>query len=261
MQLRTRLSVVATVGLTMVLAACSSSTAPSAPPTPQALATHFDSIYSSLLAQGTEQDSEIADLVAVYVELSPAYGSQDATFNVTTASGTSKWLGYTFEGATTGAGGDSIFYAVIFSDLNLSNVVVTEMEYNSSGVQSGASALAIAGLANGGSSTSFSGSVGVASTGAACAVESGLAAGPVIAEFVGTDAATCTFATFGVSFQASFSPSDNLGALTSVTVSNATFNGLRFMLPAGPSHVAPIPSRLAAAALRLRALTSAHKAR
>src|SRR3984957_20781421 len=65
MQPRSRLyTVLAATGITLALAACSSSTSPK-PPTPHALASPFDSIYSSLVARGDAQESLIGEIVAI----------------------------------------------------------------------------------------------------------------------------------------------------------------------------------------------------
>src|ERR1700722_15068992 len=120
-------TVLATAGLGAP-AACSSSTSPK-PPTPHALASHFDSIYSSLVARGDDQDSLIGDIVAIAAVAPPAYGSPQASFTVTTGSGTATWHGYTIELATTGAGGDSTFATLAFSDNNLSQLIFAEITY------------------------------------------------------------------------------------------------------------------------------------
>jgi hypothetical protein len=255
---RSRLyTVLATAGLG-ALAACSSSSGPKAP-TPQALATHFDSIYSALLSQGTDLDSMIGELVAITAVTPPAYGSQQGSFSVTTGSGAATWKGYTIELASTGNDGDSEFVSVAFSDNNLSQLVFATADYDNGGFEGG-EAVALINLATLGTSISYTGSAGVASVGNTCpTLQSGLASEPVIAQF--TQGATgCEQAKFNIAIAATFP--DSLGALSSVSISNATFDGIRFSAPeSGPSHVAPIPSRIAALGLRLRNFRSAHTVR
>jgi hypothetical protein len=263
MQLRSRpYAVVATAALTaaltLVLAACSSSSTGPTTPTPQQIATHFDSMYSALLAQGTPMDSEIADLLAIAGELPPAYGAPQGSTIVTTASGTQAWNGFTFEVANTGVDGDSSFVTFLYKDLSLSQAIVAETNYNVCG-NTGGEAFAITNLTTGGGDSTYSGSATVASTGsAACTLQSGLAAGPAIVNQFGTYA--CQPATFQVSFQATFFGDENLGALSTVSVSNASFSGVRLYQAVTASTVARIPSRLAAVGARLRALTAeAHR--
>jgi hypothetical protein len=252
-----RYAVVATAALTLVLAACSSSntTGPKTP-TPQALATHFDSLYSAYLAAGTSNDTGIGRYIAEFFEVPPAYGASLSPFTVTTASGTQTWQGFTYEYASTGASGDSTFLTVAFSDLNLSHFVVVETNYNSSGY-TGGNAFAIVNWTHGGPDSTFSGSASLLSTGATCSLQTGLAAGIFITNGVGASTA-CELAKFQVSFQATFAAGDSLGTLSSMSISNDTFNGVRLSNPIAVSHVAPIPSKLAAFGLSLSDLPGWH---
>jgi hypothetical protein len=257
MPLRSRRStVLVTAGVVLTLAACSSSTTPK-PPTPQALASHFDSIYSALNAAQTSEDSTIAEILALTAVTPPAYGSAQSSFTVTTGSGAATWKGYTLELASTGDG-DSSFITAAFSDNNLSQLVFAENDYNACGPEGG-SAIALVGLTKGADDLTYTGSAGLASVGNSCpALQSGLASGPLIAEF--SNGASCEQATFNISIAATFP--DSLGPLSTVTISNATFDGVRLSGTAvGPIHVAPVPSRVAALGLRLRALHMARTAR
>ena len=259
MQPRSRLyTVLATAGLTVALAACSSSSGPKAP-TPQALASHFDSIYSALLDRGTDEDSMIGEIVAITTVTPTGYGSQQGSFSVTTGSGTATWKGYTIELASTGNDGDSEFVSVAFSDNNLSQLVFATADYDNGGYEGG-DALALLNLTTGGNDVTYTGSAGVTSVGNTCPTfQSGLASAPIIAEFT-SGATGCVQAAFNIGIAATFP--DSLGALSTVSISNATFDGIRFSAPeSGPSHVARIPSRIAALGLRLRNLRSAHTAR
>jgi hypothetical protein len=258
MPLRSRRStVLVTAGVALTLAACSSSTTPK-PPTPQQLASHFDSIYSALNAAQTGEDSTIAEIIALTAVAPPAYGSAQSSFTVTTGSGAATWKGYTLELASTGDGGDSSFITAAFSDNNLSQLVFAENDYNACGPEGG-SAIALVGLSKGSDDLTYTGSAGLASVGNSCpALQSGLASGPLIADF--SNGASCEQATFNVSIAATFP--DSLGALSTVSISNATFDGVRLSgTEVGTIHVAPVPSRVAALGLRLRALHMARTAR
>ena len=248
MPLLSRRFVVTTVGLSVVLAACSSSTSPNSS-SPHSLATHYDSIYSALVAAGTSEDSDIAALVAIAIIIPPAYGSPQSLFTVTTGSGTATWKGYTLE--TAAANSDSSFLTAAFSDNNLSQVIFAESDYDASGPVAGG-AVALLDLSTGGNDSTFTGSAVVASIDKTCpALQSGLASAPFLASL--TDQVTaCAQATFNVSFNATFFASDNLGPLSTISVSNATFGGVQLSGSLiGPTHVAPGPSRLAALMLRL----------
>ncbi|HWZ60351.1 MAG TPA: hypothetical protein VNW46_15335 [Gemmatimonadaceae bacterium] len=253
-----RYAVVATAALTLVLSACgSSNTTGPKTPTPQALATHFDSLYSAYLAAGTSNDTLIARYVAFFFETPPAYGAGLASFTVTTASGTQTWKGFTFEGAATSPTSDSTFITVAFSDLNLTQFVVVEGQYNSSGLVSGSALAATGSFATGsGNDSTFTSSASVLSTGATCSQQTGLAAGTTITQFVGYP--SCQLGSFQISFHVTFFASAGLGALSSIAISPTTFNGVRFYGPNSPSHVAPIPSKLAAFGLSLSELPGWH---
>jgi hypothetical protein len=246
-----RHAVVAAATLTLGLAACSSSntTGPSGPTAAQ-LATHFDSIYSALLAQGTSLDSEFAGFVAFGGEAPAAFGAQQASFTVTTQSGTQTWKGLTYEEAFTGSGGDSSFITFLYSDLTLDELMIAETDYPTSG-QPGGEGLVLLNFQTGGFDSTYTGSASVTSTGTtACSLQTGLAADSLInVEFTG---GSCQPATFQVSFQMTFPTADGAGTLSSVSVSNAAFDGVRLYQAAAASHVAHTPSRLAALGMALR---------
>jgi hypothetical protein len=247
MQTRSRqYAVVASVALTMVLAACSSSTSPKQI-TPAQLAEHFDSIYSADLAAGTGLDSNAARNVAELVEVAAAYGGGEASVTVTTASGTQSWkgVGFIFLGTS-----DTEYVSALYPNRDLQQVVISLVDM-SGGVADGFAAASVDGLASGPNDSTITGeTASLLSTGATCSQQSGLAAASVLTGFVGTSVA-CTLAKFQVSFSAVFPAAAGLGALESVSVTNATIIGPMFASTG--SHVVAIPSKGAALALRLRA--------
>jgi hypothetical protein len=254
---------VATTALAATLAACGSgSTSPNGP-SPQSLAEHFDSIYSSLLAQGTAQDTLVALFVAAYVEVGPAYGAHEASFTATTANGTAGWNGFSFEEAVTAADGDSLFYTVAYDNLSLSNFLVTRVLYSNNGTNQGGQALGVLNLSTYNVDSTFSGSSTINSTGNACTLQTGLAADTimtaVLTEQLGAGYA-CQFASFTNNIDVVFPVNAGLGPLETVSITGATFNGVRFSgTGSGASHiVSAIPSRRAAVLQRLEAFWNAH---
>jgi hypothetical protein len=208
------------------------------------------------LAAGTHNDSSYAVAVVQYFEFAPAYGASLASFTVTTASGTQTWKGFTFEGATTvtsGNKGDSVFYTVAFSDLNLTQFVIAQMLYDSTGLAGAAAIASTNFFASSGIDTTFTGSASLLSTGATCSQQAGLAAAAVLTTWAGT-ASNCQLGKFQVSFQATFPAHYGLGALSSISISNTTFNGVRVYQASTASHVAAIPSKLAALGMQLSRL-------
>jgi hypothetical protein len=106
-----------------LLAACSSgtTTGPNGLSAAQ-LATHFDSIYSALLAGGTTADTGAGQAIASYVELGPAYGGVDVPITVTTDSGTQTWRGVAYEEVA--SSGFTSVTTAIYSDRNLSQLII-----------------------------------------------------------------------------------------------------------------------------------------
>jgi hypothetical protein len=236
----------------VVLAACSSSTAP-APITPAQLASDFDGLYSAHIAAGTPADSEAAALIAELFETAAAYGGNEATFTAVTASGSQTW-----HGVEIGAGesdGDTVFYTAVYPNRNLQQAMAALLE-TEDGVPVDSEAVATNtqwttvvedSVVTGATSTA-------ASFGATCSLQTGLAAEAVIASFTGD--ASCTLAKYQTSFSAVFPAAAGLGALESVSVSSATFNG-PFFVSTG-SRVVGIPSKGSAMMARLHALLARH---
>jgi hypothetical protein len=246
----TRGAIVAATALTVGLAACSSSTAPK-PETASQLATHFDSIYASLVGADNGPDSTAAFDLAILIEDSPAYGSLDAPFTITTATGTQTWRGMTFEIAE--SNGDSEFLTAVYNNRNLSQVIFVEQNYTNN-LQTEIDAGATTDLFHSVHEDSVvTGSASLISTGAACQQQSGLAADAFFSEiFAG---GVCESAKFNISFSMTFpdSTAGALGPLTAVSATNATFNGPRFTAIT-PQHVVGIPSRTAAILMRVQAM-------
>jgi hypothetical protein len=243
-------AIVAATALAVGLAACSSSTAPK-PETASQLAVHFDSMYAALVGADNGADSEAAFDLAILVENSPAYGSLDAPFTITTATGTQTWRGLTWEIAE--ASGDSEFLTAVYNNRNLSQVIFVEQDYTNN-VQTEVDAGATTDLFHSIHDDSVvTGSAAVISTGATCALQSGLGAGTFLSElFTG---AACESAKFNISFAVTFpdSTAGALGPLTAVSASNATFSGPRFTAVA-VQRVVAIPSRTAAVLMRVQAM-------
>jgi hypothetical protein len=225
MMARTSLGRVLILAAAGVAAACSSSTAPSAPTAAQT-AEHIDAIYSSLMAAGTSSDTEFAQLIAEYVESSPANGATQSTFNITTASGTQSWQGFSIE---SNDNNDTIFATAVFpAGGNLTNMFISLAAYDASGPEGTLAALvydsagtyevqdAEAMLAN-----------AVTSVGAVCSLQTGLAADSLIESF--TQAATsCNLITATFSASASFTASSALPAgETSISISNVSLRGIQ----------------------------------
>jgi hypothetical protein len=219
------------VALLIGIAACdSSTTAP--PPTPAASAAFFDSIYTASQAKGTYRDSIYADFIAEEFELPPAYGAQQATFEVTTTGGNQRWRGFAY-GASNGTW-DTSFTIAAFSDAKLTNIILIGI---STGPGGGA-ALYTGNFTAGFPDSTIAGSwASSMSVGAPCALQAGLRAAPLLSPL--STGTTCHNATFTLSSKATFLPVAGVGALQVWSISGVTFNGPTFVSPPPSSPARP----------------------
>jgi hypothetical protein len=233
--------VVGSAVVMVALGACGSASTGPAPTTPAQLAAAFDALFVA----DTASNPEAADIIAEYAELSPAYGGNEATFTVTTGSGTQTWRGVAY--GAIGSAPDTAFFITLYPNRDLDQAVV--VVFDGAGGASAQTAATINQFVTVYDGTVSSASGHIVSSGAGCSLETSLAAATLIADWVG-DAGNCVLSTVQVSFAASFPDGDNLGALESVSVSNTTMTGPVFTVGGG-SHVVGIPSKAAALADRL----------
>jgi hypothetical protein len=241
----------ASAGLLGLLAACGgNSTGPTTPP-PIVSAQRLDSIYGRFLAGGTAADSETATLIATLIELGPAYGGQEASFLVTTVGGARQtWYGYTYEAADNA--GDSAFYTAAFSDSLLTNVMLIAQPFGADATPA-AALLLQDNFATSYQDSSITAYALQTAVGESCGLQAGLRAEDVLSAFF--PGALCNYATLGVDAQVTFQAGDNLGALTSWSITAPGFVGPRLIVdPVDLGRVGAAPSRYAAAIARLNAL-------
>jgi hypothetical protein len=241
-----RYAVMASVALTVVLAAaCSSST--TAPLTSQQVAQGLDATYSQLLADGTSQDSEVAYLVAEYIEIGPAFGGNEGVFTAHTASGNQTWYGVGWS-EIENSGVDTVYYAVLYPNRDLQQFVLVGVE---TGADTGHLTLATSNQFTSEAEDSLATlSASTVSSGGTCSLETGLAADSLLTLYTG--GAVCTAGRFQWSFSATFPAAAGLGALESISGSTS-FNGPIFS-PSGGSHFVGIPSKSAAVADLIQSL-------
>jgi len=246
-----RLVALAAATLVLALAACGGSSNSVGPrmPTPAQLAAYFDSIYSANIAAGTPDGSHYAYDVADFLEATPAYGGQRATFMVTTAAGSQMWYGFTYEYKN--VGGDSGLETIAYSDNSLTSIVAIGVNYRNDNADTNL----YADFYQNRFSTRIHDSTvsyasAVVSVGAACSLETGLAADSVLAEY--NAGYTCTNGTFLITASTVFPADAGLGALQSWSISAVTFDGPIYP-ELGAGRVPGAPSRIAAALARLHA--------
>jgi hypothetical protein len=212
------------------------------------LAAHFDTMFQTDSAQGTEGGTEAAQLIAILFEAAPALGGTQSTFTATTSSGTATWHGVALAGVIDAA--DTAYITGIYPNDNLQQAIGVVAYSQSSPVVFG-TANGFSTLATDGTLNSFAGQI--LSTGSACSLQSNLAADPVINQFISNSGFTCLSGVMNISFSVSFPPTDSLGAMSSTSISNATFHG-PVVFPAGGQHVVSVPSKGAALFMKLESL-------
>lgn len=238
----------------LAVGACSSSTAP-APITPGQLAKDFDAIYSSDRSAGTDSSLSAAGVIGAFVELAPTYGGTEATFQMTTASGTQTWHGVGYGVAEFGdcMSGDTEYVFALYPNRNLQQVVIEVLTMSNGTAVNPPEVLAsVDQLLSLGEDSVATGLASVVTSSGSCTQQLGLAADSLYTTYV--DNAPCVPGTFTVSGSASFPAAENLGALGSVSFSNVTFHGPFFTAVVEPSHVVGIPSKASALAQRVAAL-------
>jgi hypothetical protein len=220
--------ILGSTALVLCLTACGSdgAVAPKGP-TPAASAEFFDSIYAAYLSKGTPTDSGAAYIVASVLEFAPAYGARRSTVQVTTAAGVQNWPAFTFAAAYD-AFNDSGFTTIAYSDDGLTNVLLIAQE-EVGGTWSGYAELYQDSLRTFSYTSTVSGVARLLSVGGACGPQAGLRAEAIV--ITRSESLSCRSATYNISATVEFQPAAGLGALQTVSISNASFDGPFFMEP------------------------------
>lgn len=232
---------VAVITAAIAAAACGSdsSTGPKGA-TASATATQLDAVFSARLAAATSGgDSAIAYFIASYFELAPAYGARPASVNVTTGAGTAAWQGFTIElmeqpNGTDANTGDSTFLTVVYPNAALTTALIFETDYDSTGLRVAGADL-IYDTDSVVTTLNIGASVAPHPLGAACALQTGLAADSILTSVTGSYL-TCAAATFTQFATMVFAAAPGLDAsLQNISMSDVTFNGVRFVYAYGTS--------------------------
>jgi hypothetical protein len=216
------LRLAACLAATSVAVACSDSTGPT-PLTAAQIAAHFDSLAVQAIAQSdTNSAFGTRGLVTTLIELPAALGALPATVSVTTANGVESWKAYeilaiTAPGATT----DSSFAVLMFRDADAHTALIAFFDstgtINEGGLITG-DTIAV-------NPIDHNGSTSLTSVSTACATPSTSLVNPQLG-FIGIG--DCTLAQFHTSLDLTLPTTSGLdAALTTISFSNATMNGVR----------------------------------
>jgi len=251
MQLSTRLSLAAAIGIVATTAACGgSSTGPGGGggPTPGTLAQHFDTLFQHAKASSVGDTNfnfraeALSDL-----ELAAAFGAAPTNITVTTSAGTEQWKGFVFEEVHDSSGVvDSATFIVAYRDSLVHTMILSGFLGN--GLSLGSFLLANDTLEI--SSSSHTQSVTLTSVGGSCPAPIAGLANPFIAT---AESTTCSLAQFNASLALGFPATTNVdAALTAVSFPSTSIAGERFVDVATPG------SRVGLASLLRRRLTATH---
>jgi hypothetical protein len=225
-----------------VAAACGSdSTGPGQLSAAQ-LAAHFDSIAIVANAQSdTNSAYGTRSEVATLIEIPAALGASPSTVSVTTASGVEQWKAYELLEVSP-ASTDSLYILLAFRDADAHTAIV--VFFDSAGTAQGG------GVITGDTITvnpsNGSGATSLTSISTTCATPAASLANPLIGTF---SVSACNLAKFRTTVSLTSSTTPGLdAALTSVSFSNMTVNGIRAVDQAQGASVRRLKALFRAAA-------------
>jgi hypothetical protein len=220
-----RLSTIASLAAIAFTAACSDSTAPSQ--TPLQLARHFDSLYVQAAARSdTNGAYSNRALLLTFLEIPAALGATPATLTVTTSAGVEHWKAFEFVDVSTSS--DSMFVMLTYRESDAHTMVVTF--FNGAGDITDAGLIANDTIAV--SPSDGTGTTSLFSVGSSCATPSSTLVNPQLSTL---SISACNLATFHTSVSLTLPTAPQVdAALTSITFTSATINGIRVVdAPAG----------------------------
>ena len=232
--LRSLLLAVAALGAAACGTDSGTGTGPTGGETASQAALAIDSVYVARLAAGTAADSQVATLIADYLEVPAAFGAAPKSFTITTASGTETWQGFGAQ-TTMGAGtsdpkdGDSTFYVLAYPDRSLTTFLIAAVAYDSTGVAS-TEAILVYDTDSVVYGTPVTVSGALHSTGAACGEQSGLDADSA---YTLLTTYSCFSTTIIASASASFAGNGLDASLASLAFTSVTFNSAYFYYGTG----------------------------
>jgi hypothetical protein len=242
-----RFRIVASLLVVSAAAACSDSTAPRQ--TAAQIAAHFDSIAIRASAQADTNDAYgNRDLVASLIELPAALGAIPSVVNVTTSTGTEAWKAYELlEVSAPGSGNpDSSFILLAFRDADAHTALVIAFDSTGSAMYGGT----ITGDTIFVNPTDPSATTSLTSISSTCTTPPASLQNPQLGAF---SIGTCNLAKFHTTVALTNPTTPGMdAALTSVSFTNATVNGVRMVDQAEGASVRRLKTMLHSAAANKR---------
>jgi hypothetical protein len=231
MRLPARLTIAVSLLAISVVAACSDSTGPKGPTAAQ-VAAHFDSI--AIQAQAQSETNEIysgRNLLATLIELPAALGATPSSVSVTTANGAESWKAYELLAIPSTNAADSVFFLLMFRDADAHTALL--VTFDSAGVGNGGGI--ITGDTISVNPTDASATTALTSVTTACTTPSASLLNPQLASL---SIGTCNVARFSTSLHLTSPSTTGMdAALTSVSITNASVNGVRLVETASGASV------------------------
>jgi hypothetical protein len=221
MRLPARLNIAVTLLAISAVAACSDSTGPTGPTAAQ-LAAHFDSIAIQAQAQSeTNEAYSGRSLLATLIELPAALGATPSSVSVNTANGAENWKAYELVAIPSTNAADSVFFLLMFRDADAHTALL--VTFDSAGV--GNSGGIITGDTISVNPTDASATTTLTSVTTACTTPSASLLNPQLSSL---SLGTCNLARFSTSLNLTSPSTTGMdAALTSVSITNASVNGVR----------------------------------
>jgi hypothetical protein len=246
MRLPARLNIAVTLLVISVVAACGDSTGPKGPTAAQ-VAAHFDSI--AIQAQAQSETNEIystRNLLATLIELPAALGASPASVNVTTANGSESWKAYELVAVPSTNPADSVFFLLMYRDADAHTALL--VTFDSAGVGNGGGI--ITGDTISVNPSDASATTTLSSVTTACSTPSSSLLNPQLASLT---IGTCNLAHFSTSLHLTSPSTTGMdAALTSVSFTNASVNGVRVVESESGASVRRVLGMLRAATANKR---------
>jgi hypothetical protein len=238
-----RLRIAASLLVVSAVAACSDSTGPRQQTAAQ-LAAHFDSIAIQASAQSeTNSAYGVRSFLTTLIELPAALGAVPATVSVTTASGVEQWKAYELLEVQPpgGSNTDSTFILLAFRDADAHTAIAVFFDSTGTAQDGGI----ITGDTITVNPSNGSGTTSLTSTSTTCTTPAASLLNPQLGVIT---VSQCNLAKFRTTLSLTSPTTPGMdAALTTLTLSNATVNGVRAVDQASGASVRRLKAMLRAA--------------
>jgi hypothetical protein len=243
MRSHARLRIAASFLAISAAAACGSDSTGPGGQTAAQVAAHFDSIAIHANVQSdTNSAYGTRSLIATLIELPAALGATPASVSVTTASGVEQWKAYELLEVMPGSSStDSTFILLAFRDADAHTAIAVFFDHTGTAEDGGL----ITGDTIPVNPSQGSGTTSLTSVSTTCATPATSLLNPQLATIT---VAQCNLAKFNTTLSLTSPPTPGMdAALTTVTLTNVSVNGVRVVDPSSGAPVQRLKAMLRAA--------------